>query len=269
MPVACPPVPLHERTVELDEGPVHWWRRGMPRSSGSTACPTRRAMWHDFLACCGGVAVDAPGFGQTGKRADMDYSLAFYGRFVERFLDHLGWERCRLVGHDWGGAWALAFAQHAPERVERLALVDSVPLLPGFRWHRVARLWRARGIGEIVMGTTNRRTVGWARRARRAARSHGRRGLRPLRPGHPARDSQALPVRARGRPAAAGRHLADVTAPALVVWGDRDPYIEPRFGDGFAAALGDATVEHLPDAGHWPWLERPDLVARLCDWIAA
>src|SRR5262249_11318338 len=69
--------------------------------------------------------------------------------------------------------------------------------------------------------------------------------------------------------AAAGAHLADVTAPALVVWGDRDPYIPPRFGDGFAAALGDATVEHLPDAGHWPWLERPDLVDRICAWIAA
>ena len=69
--------------------------------------------------------------------------------------------------------------------------------------------------------------------------------------------------------AAAGGRLGDVDAPALVVWGDRDRYIPARFGDGLSAALGDATVEHLPDAGHWPWLDRPDLVARLCDWIAA
>ena len=269
MPVACPPVPLHERTVELDEGPVHWWEAGDAPILWLHGVPNAGAMWHDFLACCGGVAVDAPGFGQTGKRADMDYSLAFYGRFVERFLDHLAWEQCRLVGHDWGGAWALAFAQHAPERVERLALVDSVPLLPGFRWHRMARLWRARGIGEIVMGTTNRRTVGWARRHVGLPEvmddevfAHFDQGTQ-----------RAILKLYRSAPedalAAAGRHLADVTAPALVVWGDRDPYIEPRFGDGFAAALGDATVEHLPDAGHWPWLERPDLVARLCAWIAA
>ena len=69
--------------------------------------------------------------------------------------------------------------------------------------------------------------------------------------------------------AAAGRRLGDLDCPALVVWGDRDPFIPARFGDGLAAALGDATVEHLPDAGHWPWLERPDLVERLCGWIAA
>jgi pimeloyl-ACP methyl ester carboxylesterase len=69
--------------------------------------------------------------------------------------------------------------------------------------------------------------------------------------------------------AAAGRRLGAVGCPALVVWGDRDPYIPARFGDGFAAALGDATVEHVPDAGHWPWLERPDLVERMCAWIGA
>jgi pimeloyl-ACP methyl ester carboxylesterase len=69
--------------------------------------------------------------------------------------------------------------------------------------------------------------------------------------------------------AAAGSRLGDVGAPALVLWGDRDPFIPSRFGDGFAAALGDAIVEHHPHAGHWPWLDRPDLVDRLCAWIAA
>ena len=36
--------------------------------------------------------------------------------------------------------------------------------------------------------------------------------------------------------------------------------LEARFGDGYAAALGDARVVHLSDAGHWAWMDRPDIV---------
>ena len=46
---------------------------------------------------------------------------------------------------------------------------------------------------------------------------------------------------------AAGARLNALTCPALVVWGDRDPYLPARFADAYAAALGgDAEVLHLP-----------------------
>jgi pimeloyl-ACP methyl ester carboxylesterase len=262
-------VPLDERTDDLDEGPVHWWQAGDAPILWLHGVPNTGEMWRDFLARCGGVAVDAPGFGQTGKRADLDYTIAFYGRFVDRFLHHLGWDRCRLVGHDWGAGWALAFAQQSPERVERLALIDSVPFLPGYRWHRLARLWRAPGVGELVMGTTNRRTARWARKYVGLPESMDEEVFAHFDQGTQRAILKLYRSASANALAAAGRRLGDVSAPALVVWGDRDPYLPPRFGDGFAAALGDATVEHYADAGHWPWLERPDLVARICDWIAA
>jgi pimeloyl-ACP methyl ester carboxylesterase len=269
MPVACPAVRLREQTLELDDGPIHWWEAGDAPILWLHGVPNAGAMWRDFVGRCGGVAVDAPGFGLTTKRADLDYSIDGYGRFVERFLDHLGWERVRLVGHDWGGGFALAFAQHAPERLERLALINSVPFLPGYRWHRVARLWRTAGVGELFMGSVNRVTLRLGRRLT---------GLPPVLDAevlaHFDQGTQRAILKLyRSAPedvlAAAGRRLGAVGCPALVVWGDRDPYIPARFGDGFAAALGDATVEHVPDAGHWPWLERPDLVERMCAWIGA
>ena len=67
--------------------------------------------------------------------------------------------------------------------------------------------------------------------------------------------------------AQAGRRLGDVTAPALVLWGDGDPYIPARFADETADALGAATVRHLEDAGHWPWLDRPDVVDSVADFL--
>ena len=59
----------------------------------------------------------------------------------------------RLCVHDWGAA-ALAWAANRAAGVERLAIIDAVPLLPGYRWHRIARAWRTRGLGEIAVGLT-------------------------------------------------------------------------------------------------------------------
>jgi pimeloyl-ACP methyl ester carboxylesterase len=61
--------------------------------------------------------------------------------------------------------------------------------------------------------------------------------------------------------------LPGITAPALVLWGDRDPYLPARFADEIAAALGSATVRHLDDASHWPWLDRPDVVDLVADFL--
>ena len=57
--------------------------------------------------------------------------------------------------------------------------------------------------------------------------------------------------------------------PALVVWGARDPYIPARFGSAYANALGNAELLELPDAGHWPWLDRPDVIERVVDFLSA
>ena len=67
------------------------------------------------------------------------------------------------------------------------------------------------------------------------------------------------PDGARGRRRAG---LGTIAAPALVVHGARDRYIPARFADGLAAALGDGRAEHVEGAGHWPWLDRPELVDR-------
>jgi pimeloyl-ACP methyl ester carboxylesterase len=69
--------------------------------------------------------------------------------------------------------------------------------------------------------------------------------------------------------AQAGANLGAVTAPALVLWGEHDPYIPARFGTGYAAALGDATLEVVANAGHWPWIDEPRLSARIVEHLGA
>ena len=63
--------------------------------------------------------------------------------------------------------------------------------------------------------------------------------------------------------ARAGERLGDVRCPALVLWPENDPYIGPEFGQAYAHALGGPVELEMVDAGHWPWLDRPELVERV------
>jgi pimeloyl-ACP methyl ester carboxylesterase len=65
-----------------------------------------------------------------------------------------------------------------------------------------------------------------------------------------------------------GRELGRIRCPALVVWSTDDPYIGPEFGPAYADALGgDVEVEVYDDAGHWLWLDRPEVVGRVTAFL--
>jgi pimeloyl-ACP methyl ester carboxylesterase len=69
---------------------------------------------------------DFRGSGHSSKEADS-FGLADYVRDLLAVVDHAGLESFGLVGHSMGGQIAQLFAADYPERVERLALVATVP----------------------------------------------------------------------------------------------------------------------------------------------
>lgn len=261
----------------LDGEPVFWLQADPPTGDGADVpvvyvhgVPTSADDFPSFLARTGGIAPDLPGFGRSSKRGDGDYALHRYGPWLERFLEDRGVHRFRLVVHDWG-AIALELAGRMPERVERLVVIDAVPLMADYRWHWVAQIWRRRFAGELFMGSTNRFTLKQLTRQSNATKGPmpdewldsvaayfdqgTQRAILRL---YRSADPEAL--------GAAGADLSRITCPALVVWGDKDPYVPAAFAEAYAAALGsDPQVVRLPDAGHWPWLDRPDVV----DTVAA
>ena len=92
-------------------------------------------------------AVDLPGQGYTVVTQDgFRYDLNAMAGALGSFLDAVGLPRAALVGHSWGGAVALYFAQRQPERVDRLALLAS-PGLDGPSSPEGAR-WSSRSSGN-------------------------------------------------------------------------------------------------------------------------
>jgi pimeloyl-ACP methyl ester carboxylesterase len=268
-----------EHTDELDGQPVFWREAPSPGGDGRApvlylhGVPSNCDEWIPFLALTGGLAVDLPGFGRSGKPGYRAYNIEEYDAFVERFLDARELPRVRLVMHDWG-AVGLAFAQRMPERVERIVLINAVPFLPGYRWHRTARVWRTPGLGELAMGLSWRWTLRLLSRE-----SNATPGPMPdewldmvLATFDPGTQRAILRLYRSSPPerlARAGEHLGVLDMPALVAWGTKDPYIPPRFGAAYASALGHGELLELPDAGHWPWLDRPDLVGRAAEFLEA
>jgi pimeloyl-ACP methyl ester carboxylesterase len=265
---------------EIDGLPVFWRSAPAPGGTGGGAVPlylhgvpTNSDDWLPFLARTGGLAPDLPGFGRSGKPGSRRYTIAEYDDFLERFLRERGAQRVKLVVHDWG-AVGLALAQRLPALVERLVIINAVPLLAGYRWHRTARICRTPLLGELAMGATSRPVLRLLSRESNATPGPMPAAWLDSVLEHFDQGTQRAILRLyRSSPpsvlAAAGERLAALQMPALVAWGMRDPYVPARFGRAYASALPHAELLELPDAGHWPWLDRPDLVDRVVDFLNA
>jgi len=97
--------------------------------------PHTHMLWHavaprlaqDFTV----VAADLRGYGDSSKPPTTPdhepYSKRAMARDGVALMQHFGFERFRVAGHDRGGRCAYRMALDHPERVERLAVLDIIP----------------------------------------------------------------------------------------------------------------------------------------------
>jgi pimeloyl-ACP methyl ester carboxylesterase len=267
---------VDEKEMTLD-GVRVFYRRVPGPGTPAVYChgnPSHGEDWLPFMARGGpSIAIDMPGWGRSDRPSPdrFDYSMDGLSAFLERCLDELGIAERKLVVHDWG-VLALIGAQRRPQLIEKLVIVNSIPLTPGYRWHWIAQIWRRRPAGEIVNRLTNR--SGMALLMRQAT---GDRGPMPAEfvdtvwdrwDAGTGRATLALYRHADpDRLAAAGRNLGRLTCPSLVVWGERDPYISTKFAQAFADALPDSEMDLIAGAGHWPWIDDATVIDRVLDFL--
>jgi pimeloyl-ACP methyl ester carboxylesterase len=220
------------------------------------------------------VAWDRPGFGLTERPVrDVDtpnpYTRAAAAELGWALLDELGVDDTVLVGASAGGSNVLEMYARAPERVRALvllapAITGDVGAPPPVR--RLLRSAPLRRLGprivEQLVGdiTPERSTRAWADPSR--AREED---LQPY------RDLTAIEGWSRGlwevmtaeAPPDLRSVLRSIRVPALVVTGEHDRTIAPRWGRWVAATIPGGRFELLPDCGHVPHQERPDELARI------
>ena len=225
--------------------------------------------WEGWVAALKGqrriISFDLPGFGLTGPFAGQytpdDYRGDTYARFVIDLLDALQLPHAVLGGNSLGGEIAWRVATLAPERVERLILVDAVgpPFTPeavpiGFMAARLPVL------GWISQHLTPRELVAdsvasvYGDPSRVSAPLVDRYYELTLREGNRRALNRRLNQMVIGEDA---ERIAQVKQPTLILWGARDRLIPPAVGRDFAQRIAGSQLVVLEGLGHVPQEEDP------------
>jgi 3-oxoadipate enol-lactonase len=109
----------------------------------SNSIATSMNMWDDQVNTLSKdfrvVRFDTRGHGASGV-PDGGYSFERMGRDVLELLDHLKIDRVHFLGLSLGGSIGQWLAVHAPERIDKLILVNTSPYLgPAPEWDKMIR----------------------------------------------------------------------------------------------------------------------------------
>jgi pimeloyl-ACP methyl ester carboxylesterase len=93
------------------------------------------------------IAPDMRGLGDSSRPA-TGYDKQTIAADIRQLVHKLGFEQILLVGHDWGGPVAYAYACSHPAEVRRLAILDVT--IPNETWERIPQITRRGGIWHLA-----------------------------------------------------------------------------------------------------------------------
>jgi pimeloyl-ACP methyl ester carboxylesterase len=235
--------------VHGNPGPAEDWRALLSRAGEFTRA----------------VAPDMPGYGNADKPRQFRYTIEGYADHLAGVMDELEIRRAHLVLHDFGGPWGLAWAARHPDSFASATLINT-GVLPDYKWHRYAKIWRTPGLGEMFQLTATEPAFRML-----LGRENPR--LRHADIDQIYAASRSWPTKRavlklyRATPASAARgpieELRALDRPALVLWGTADAYLPWQLAERQLDAFPSARVELLEGLGHWAFREDPDHVAEL------
>jgi pimeloyl-ACP methyl ester carboxylesterase len=228
--------------------------------------PGSGADWIDLVGRVGGfaraIAPDMPGFGKADRPRAFEYTVDGYARHLAGLLERLHVDRAHLVLHDFGGPWGLAWAGEHTAALASLTLID-VGILPGYSWHKFARVWRTPILGELSQLLATRRLFHAAL---------NRDNPRPLPKAFLDRmyddvdrgTKRAILKLYRATSDLAGlvehaaSKLGPLRIPTLVLWGTGDAYLPVRYAQEQRRFFDVREVKLMEGCGHWPFIDDPE-----------
>lgn len=226
------------------------------------------------------VAIDGLGAGYSDAPTDVErYRLDAMARHLDALIDELGADQVHLVGHDWGAAFGLAYAQSRPERIKSVVGMSAPPqniavemLLTSESQREkseyVEQLKSASPILAYLTGAGDR-IAGYPRSHAAAGRLSDAEAeaiveaTQDLR-----RVNRHINWYRANLPAPGTVEEADfwpsrsarLEMPALLIWGEDDTVFDPAFIDLMEAWDADLTVLRLEGVGHAPQFEATEAV---------
>ncbi|MDA1298221.1 MAG: alpha/beta fold hydrolase [Chloroflexi bacterium] len=219
------------------------------------------------------IAPDNPIFGLSSQPALAVTVPLLTTGFIGSFMDAMQIDRASIAGLSMGGYAAGRFAAEHPDRVDRLALIDSAGFgrdLPwGFRLSSLPLL-------KYVFTRPQR----WAHErffaSSEVVNPDGEHNDAYLEYAYSVmeNDGHALAIRSnipvfagfRGQRNLLGaRDLASINAETLVIWGRQDRFFPLSHANRAVSLIPNSRLEVLEDCGHVSLLDQPQQVNRLLE----
>ena len=219
------------------------------------------------------VAVDLRGYNDSDKPPEQSaYVMSELMKDVEGVIKGLGYERCVLVAHDWGGVIAWNFAYAHPQMVERLIVLNiphpakfaeglrnpqqlmrswyvfffQIPILPelwlqAFDYEALGNAFVDMAIDKSTFTPADieaYKNAAAKRGALTAMINYYRNIFTSARP----QDWSLLDV------------------PTLMIWGEEDTALGKELTYGTQEFVRDFQIRYIPNCSHWVQQEKPELV---------
>ena len=264
---------LHYMTQSMTkgDGPLMLFLHGFPECWYSWRHQLRE-FGQDYQA----VALDLRGYNKSDKPKETSaYALSELIKDVEGAIRALGYERCVLVGHDWGGVIAWAFADAHQEMLERLIVLNfphPAKYAEGLKTFQQLRrgwyilLFKLPVLPELLLKMNDYAAI---RSAFREPATHNPEACTTT-------DVDRL-VDAAARPGAItgmlnyyrsifglksfwNRDWEKLTVPTLMVWGEEDIALGKELTYGTEEYVKTLELHYIPECSHWVQQEQPELV---------
>ena len=234
---------------------------------------------HDYKV----VAVDLRGYNESDKPKERNsYRLSVLVEDIKGIIEGLGYDRCVLVGHDWGGAIAWTLAYTYPELVERLIVLNlphPAKLSEGFRSLRqLARSWYILFFQlpllpewilslrqyTVLMAILTETSINPEAFPQEAIEAYRQAAAKPK-----AITAMLNFYRNIWQSNILSQSWDVLNTPTLMIWGENDIALGKELTLGTQDYVQDLQIRYIPDCGHWVQQEQPQLVNRyMREWLS-
>jgi abhydrolase domain-containing protein 6 len=217
------------------------------------------------------IAPDLPGFGDSTRRPEQDYTVRPQARRLHDFVSELGLERFHLGGISMGGHISGLYALSYPERLSTLTLIDNAGVDVPFKSEIVREVEEGRNpLTFNTMEEFDRMLELVSYRPIRIPGFIKQYALKQAQQNSAFFDRVFWSIVEDSPASFINDRLGSLEIPTLIIWGRHDRLIDVSCTEVMAAAIPDNTVVVLEECGHAPILELPRVAAgHHCEFISA
>lgn len=207
-------------------------------------------------------SIDFWGFGEsrgTGENTDnlQSFRVSSFVEMVDQFMDKLGIPKAAIVGHSMGGTVALSTTIRHPEKVVKACCIGSP--INGNSLNFLLKLSGVPAFAFIVWRFPPLLRLFLRIYARFMARD-GKKMAQMI-----SKDVSQLTMESFFQSIGTLREtnlmtmLDKIQVPTLGIYGKRDIIVNPNQRTLLSTGVPHAQIEYIPDAGHFPMLDTPEL----------